>query len=224
MTRSATADLTKIVTAVLNSEDLRKSISELIAEALAEKMNELLNPCWEQIENLKQELSETKQKMKEYHDTAEQYSRRNNLRIFGIEEKAHENTDEIVKNLAAEKLGIQLPEHAICRSHRVGEQKDDQHRPIIVKFVSYNVRNQLFQNKKKLKKTAITIREDLTKSRLQLYKAACKKFDYKNVWTSDGRVIAYDTATKKKQQITSLNEVELETDKESARQSTVEEQ
>ena len=51
---------------------------------------------------------------------AEQYSRRNCLRVFGIPESANENTDTAILELAKEKLGIQLNLCDLDRSHRVG--------------------------------------------------------------------------------------------------------
>ena len=45
-----------------------------------------------------------------------QYSRRNCLVVSGIAEQRGENTDEIIKSFAAEKLGIEL-DHADMIDH-----------------------------------------------------------------------------------------------------------
>ena len=50
---------------------------------------------------------------------AEQYSRRNCLKFFGVAEHDGEDTDEVVCTIAKEKLGVELSKHDIDRSHRV---------------------------------------------------------------------------------------------------------
>lgn len=97
--------------------------------------------------------------------------------------------------LCREKLGIDLPKDAISRSHRVGRQRELEpgelahQRPIIVRFNNYRTRQSVFNLKKKLKGTSITIREDLTHRRLELYRKVATKYGAKNVWTLDGRVL-----------------------------------
>ena len=66
----------------------------------------------------------------------------------------------------------------------------DRPRPIIVKYVSYRKRSEVFRSKKILTGSGITVREDLTKHRYQLLQDAIAKFGLKNVWTMDGAVIA----------------------------------
>lgn len=120
-------------------------------------------------------------------DEREQYSRRNNLRIFGIKENNDEKTDEIVLGVA-EKLGVKLDIYSIDRSHRIGK-KGKYPRPIIVKFISYAIRSELFTRKKKLKGSGITLREDLTKPRFTLLKRAIVAYTDRCVWTSDGVIM-----------------------------------
>ena len=68
----------------------------------------------------------------------EQYSRWNCVRIGPIPELANEDTDEIVKKVAAE-IGVNLTVDAIDPSHRVGKKPTESQtydRSIIVKFTS----------------------------------------------------------------------------------------
>ena len=51
---------------------------------------------------------------------SEQYSRRNCLRLFGVEEKVGESTDDIVLSIAKEKLEVNLNRGDIDRCHRTG--------------------------------------------------------------------------------------------------------
>lgn len=120
-------------------------------------------------------------------DDLEQYSRRQCLRIFGVEEKDGEDTDKIVMEVA-EKVGVTVQLTDIDRSHRVGVKRGDRPRPLIAKFVSYRNRNELFRNKRKLKNSGITIREDLTKVRYNLLQEAIKKHGFQHVWTVEVRL------------------------------------
>lgn len=130
-------------------------------------------------------------KLKQYSvneiDKLEQYQRRSNLRVFGIPETVNENTDNLIVNLANEKLKVKLNISDIDRSHRVG-RKGNKPRPIIVKFTSYRSRQEIFRSKAKLKGERITIREDLTKCRLEVLKKSIQQYGIQNVWTADGRI------------------------------------
>lgn len=57
---------------------------------------------------------------------SEQYSRRNCLRLFGVEEHVGENTDDVVMRIAKDNLGINLNKCDIDRSHRTGPPAREQ--------------------------------------------------------------------------------------------------
>ena len=108
-----------------------------------------------------------------------------------------EDTDGKVREFCRERLGVQLLERDIDRTHRLGPKRTDQegkviHRPIIVKFSTYNVRQQVFTNKKKLKGTGFAIFENLTKRNADLYKEVKTVAGFKNVWTSDGKIMTFN--------------------------------
>ena len=113
------------------------------------------------------EITELRADFARRMDDSKQYSRRSCLVVTGVPEKAEENTDDIILNIAMQKLGITLELHEIAKSHRLGtikESEDGQpkHRPVIAKFVSDRSRQKLFHQKKKLKGTGISIFENLT--------------------------------------------------------------
>ena len=134
-------------------------------------------------------------------DDLEQYSRCQCLRILVVEEKYGEDTDKIVMEVA-EKVGVTVQLTDIDRSHRMGVKRGDRPGPLIAKFVSYRNRNEFFKNKRKLKHSGITIREDLTKVRYNLLQKVIKKHSFQQVWTVDGAVVVKSGETKKR--ITSL--------------------
>lgn len=105
-------------------------------------------------------------------DALEQYTRRNNLRLVGIPEDPNEKIDEIVIHTLNEKLKLNLTLHDVERSHRVGKRAERATRAIIIKFASYRTRANVFKEKRHLKGTGLTLREDLTKFRLDLFRKA----------------------------------------------------
>ena len=48
------------------------------------------------------------------------YGRRNGVRLYGIKENKDVNTDKIVLKVA-EKIGANIPDFGLGRSHRVGK-------------------------------------------------------------------------------------------------------
>ena len=139
------------------------------------------------------------------NDDYEQRSRNECLVIHGIPEQAdddtREDTDLLVCNRVNELLDIDLNANDIKRSHRLGVKKRNQRntrlraahsqlpRPIIFRLQSFNKRREIFSSKRRLKGTGISVTENLTRTRYELYRAASVKFSKENVWTSEGRII-----------------------------------
>ena len=131
--------------------------------------------------------------LEEKTDDLEQYSRRNTVRIRGIPEALNEDTDGLVKDVAARKLDVQLTKHGFVRSHRVGRKSEEKDTPrdVIVRFTSHNTKVAVMRNARKLKGTHIFINEDLTKVRSTIaWEARSLKRENKaaDTWTRDGIV------------------------------------
>lgn len=54
------------------------------------------------------------------HKKLEQYSRRANIRLYGIPETERENTDKLMLDLLRDKMALSLSLGDIDRSHRIG--------------------------------------------------------------------------------------------------------
>ncbi|KAK3922774.1 Spike glycoprotein [Frankliniella fusca] len=170
--------------------ELESLILKTVQVAL-KPVSDSLETLTKEIEELKVDLQQNDHRISKLEkfvenklDELEQYGRRNNLRIFGVPEKPGEDTDDIVLQVA-EKMGVELDKSVIDRSHRVGK-RGSQARPIIVKFIGYGPRRTMFTNKKNLKNSKITVREDLTAYRLQVLKEAVSRYGMKQVWSRDG--------------------------------------
>ena len=129
-------------------------------------------------------------KLENFVERQEQYSRRNCLLVHGIAETNDENMDDIVLKTINEKLDVAITENEIDRSHRIGRKKGGQRpRPIIVKLTRYNTRKKVFASKRKLKGMGVSITESLTTKRMEQLNKVTEEHGFTNVWTTDGRIL-----------------------------------
>lgn len=190
-------DFIKGLKAALNDDSIVKALKEVICKPLLTEMEQLKENIRQKDELILQletkiELLELKQ------DDQEQYSRRNSLRIYGLQESDGENLMESLPNLLSKETGLDPPmqKEEICRVHRVGRKVPEKRpRPIILKFATYQARERLFKKRLLLKKSSalqsVFINEDLTKRRSRLlYDARMLKKGSKitDVWTKDGKI------------------------------------
>lgn len=140
---------------------------------------------------------------------ADQYSRRNCLKFYGVKESNTEITDDVICQLASERLGVNLTAVDIDRSHRVAPRggiandagsadanpKNKRPRAIIAKFCSYRVRSAVLRARRKLKGTGMAIDEALTSTNQDLLWAAKKHHRVNEAWSFDGRIIVLLPAT-----------------------------
>ena len=75
-------------------------------------------------------------------------------------------------------------------SHRIRNPKTKKKdRPIIVKFLRYNLRHNIFQNNKSLRGKSVSITERLRRDRMAKLNETKETYDFRNVWTSDSKII-----------------------------------
>ena len=189
------ADLSTIATVI--KQAFEPQIKEMIS-SIVEGVVSGLNST---IASLRQENAELKARIEMLEnraEAAEQYSRRNCLRIAGVPENQSENTDVYVIDLSrATEAEVSLDD--IERSHRVGKPKNaGRPRDIIVKISSYRTRRKLYEARTKTRDRGyrgVYINEDLTKSRSKLLLKARKMVKnklVKSAWSSDGNILVRD--------------------------------
>ena len=115
----------------------------------------------------------------------EQYSRRACLVITGVPESKQEDTRAIVNNFCRDKLGVELLQRDLARTHRLGSRKEEVNgkmisRLIIAKFTTYEVRDLVFRYKRKLKDSGHAVFESLTTRNAKLYNEVRSIAGYKN--------------------------------------------
>ncbi|KAK7909612.1 hypothetical protein WMY93_014296 [Mugilogobius chulae] len=129
-------------------------------------------------------------------DELEQYSRKENVRISGIDEEPNgdEPEDLLVEKVCklAAAAGANIKEHDISTAHRLGgSRKQGKTRPVIIRFVSRRKKTDLMKNKSVLRSNDayknIFICDDLTRLRYKLLKIAKEKCQH--TFIREGRVI-----------------------------------
>ena len=190
------SDVKKLFEIQAESKDAQIKVTESL-QNLSDKLDEIEaenKKKDEKITQLEERVKELEKEKKDIYDNIdemEQYSRRNCLLLHGVRENSNENTDDIVVKTISENLDIDIQKEDLDRTHRVGKgnRADGKARPIIIKFARYNVRRNVYSNKRKLKGKSVLITESLTAARVRLLKQAQTRYGVKNVWTSDGRIL-----------------------------------
>ena len=128
-------------------------------------------------------------------DELEQYTRKENVRISGIEEEnGAETEDQLVEKVCklVATSGTSIKESDISTAHRLGRvRQQGEARPVIVRFVSRRKKAELLRSKALLRNhdthRNIFVNEDLTHLRYRLFKCAREKCQH--TFIRDGKVI-----------------------------------
>lgn len=137
-------------------EDLRNQVNRLEQQ---KKDNEMT------ITKLNDELKLNKQATESLEartNYQEDYNRRNNLQIVGLEEQTNESWEQTavkVTKLLEEKM--ELLQVEVERAHRVGPRREERNRPVVVRFSKFSDREAVRRNAAKLRGTRIYVNEDL---------------------------------------------------------------
>ena len=179
----------------LKNKDVVHTLKEIICGDLEKQvleLKEIVTTKETQITSLEERVKSLESKI----DDQEQYSRRNTLRINGINESEQENTTSVALGLFNKEMALDIQLTDVDRVHRIGKKdQDGKCRPILVKFTSYRARDAVFRAKSRLKKDQtrkIFINEDLTKARSTVFYKARQMRKAKQVadcWTFDGKIL-----------------------------------
>ena len=186
-------DFTTAFVNALKDQTVIKSLQKAVCGELIKEvqyLRDLVVAKEQRIDGLEKRIKELELSA----DNQEQYSRRNSLRIFGLEENENKTTEQIVEELMKADLEMDIDHSSIDRVHRVGKPAEDRKtpRPILIKFSTYRERARVYKAKKLLKEKKIFINEDLTKKRVKLlYKLRQLKKEKAilDCWTSDGQIL-----------------------------------
>ena len=156
------------------NKDLKKA-AENAMEELQELKPSVANLCMQQAQGSEevQKLRKEMEQIKCRNIKLEAYTRRENIKIFNLNETEGETpreTENLVRNMMEEKLGIireDMNEIRFERVHRLPTRRNSQTRtkprPIVAKFSFYQVKEYVMSKVKNLKGTGIGISHDYPK-------------------------------------------------------------
>ena len=150
-------------------------LNKLIEKAfskISEKIDEKLDPVLKLRDEMHACIDQHRLETKYELDKLEQYTRRDNIKVAGIQEEDGEDLPKKIIGLAKE-LNVSLTHSDISTVHRVGKSKQGNPRPVICRFTARHKKDELLKNRKKLKdmpshKGKTYINEDLTTLRYKL--------------------------------------------------------
>lgn len=192
----------------LMREEIESLVNIKVNEATRHIKNDIKNLQDENLK-LKNSIQKLENRCNNNLDDLEQYGRRMNVRIAGINEDEEEDTDQVVIDFA-KRINVNIRPDDIDRCHRVKRRErepnpnvetpfQDDARPleIIVKFTNSKARLALMKGRATLRrsKSNVFINEDLTAGRKELT-YECRKLRRANkisrVWTYNGNVYIKD--------------------------------
>ena len=114
----------------------------------------------DEMQELRALLTKTKAELKEERDKVielEDYNRRENLKFHNIPESEEEGVNhspkQVILSILQKELQMDTAQIRFHAVHRIGKRKENKHRPIIVRFVCREDRDQVFARKKGIKES-----------------------------------------------------------------------
>ena len=151
--KSITERLEKIENSLLYALDEINKISVL--EEKCETQREDFNRLQADMDNIKSENRSLKEQLLKQ----ETYSRRNNIRIMGVQCQGVQSLETVVIQTLA-KVGINITEQDIAEVHFIGPKREEQSRPVIVKVWQWKLKDKILKAKQNLRKISVIVQED----------------------------------------------------------------
>ncbi|GFS09554.1 LINE-1 type transposase domain-containing protein 1 [Elysia marginata] len=160
--------------------ELKKEVNQLREErsVLVDEVQQLRDLTWV-LKNQQNEL--------------EQYTRKNNIRVFGLRDKVKfeevEDTTSLVLDLFRGRLGLtHFDPQTIDVAHRIGPFKKEYDRAVIVRFTTHRAANEVLAKRRALKGSGITIAEDLTPTNAAKFRKFREIKCVQRAWTKRGEI------------------------------------
>jgi hypothetical protein len=153
------------LTALLNElkKDIKSDMEQIVKNEITKlNLTTILQEQHKQIEELKQENKELKEKFKLQKNAFEVYRRQNNLIIYGAREAEREGDVELietVRDICNNIIKVELKNTDINFVRRLG-RRGGSARPILLSFTSYLTKIAVLKNSKNLKGSKIFIAGD----------------------------------------------------------------
>lgn len=186
--------LTEIVANVITA--IQPMIMEAVASAISATTETIMQEIKQNLHkarSVEDDVTSLKHevcKNKSSNDKLEQYSRKENIKIFGLKENPNEDLEMKVIDLSKD-IGVDIVADDISVCHRLpGGGKYP--RPAIVKFVRRKTKVSIMKAKKNLKELPqrkdVFITDDLTRLRSKIVRYMKDDEKISKVWTIEGKI------------------------------------
>ena len=164
-------------------------------ESMKKEIDELKEDYNTSLNHVEQNFTDRIASTWEYAVRNEQYSRKNNVRIFGVEEDPQENLEVKLINLAKEHPQVDIKPEEVEIVHRVGAVRrradasgNQKPRAIIAKFVSNKTKMKLLTKRRNLKGKRLAITEDMAPDIAKRLKELKEKPSVESAWFVNGKI------------------------------------
>lgn len=171
-----------------SSEELKKEIGNI--NVRLDKIEQENQEAWEEIDDLKSENENLKERMQQMED----YSRRDNVIINGIKEDENETEEELtekVKELGL-SLGLEIESYDIHACHRLPTNRKEDTPAVILKLNNRNKRSKLIRRSKDVKIEGVYVSPHLSKKTAEIHKEArrgMKEALWQFAWVNDNQQV-----------------------------------
>jgi len=212
------ADLTNIgavFRASLQEDETKEMFKQILQPILDQQTNDIVTKQTKVLETKIKALEndnkrlETKVIMLEIKfDKLEQYSRKNNVILVGMK-PTNVPLDIQVTSLLKNEMDVKIEPHQIAAVHQLGKNSP----AILLKLTNNDIKRTIMVAKSKLRtaRTKIYINDDLTKTRIGIFKAAREHVKAKTLaaaYTRNGTIFIKKNLDSKPTEINTITEVE----------------
>lgn len=152
-----------------NQESLRATVADMNLRLVTVESNALnveqLKAAVVEVRGVANNAQKENRVLQARLDEAEDQSRRDNLIFFGVSDTVSETwaqTEARILSIFQTSLNVQITGDSIVRAHRLGNFTQNKCRPIIVKFASFKLRDQILLARTGLKALRISVSEDFS--------------------------------------------------------------
>lgn len=196
-------------------DDVLKKLSEM--ECDMKKINEKQEMLEAENDNLKMKIKILENSM----DEMEQYSRNKNIQVDGIPVQKDENLKEMLMEIG-KKIDVNMKKEDIDAIHRVPTRSTKNPEPIIVQFLTRQMKEELITKSRgsnlctedigiNCSKSSIYINDHLSKMKKQLMFEARqlkKSKNYKFIWSRNGKIFVRKHETSNIIHINSMDDLQ----------------
>lgn len=189
------SDIVKEVTSTMQKHIETLETKVFTVEKENDKMKKELQAVKVSVETKSEALKKSERDCKDLTARVvelEQYSRRENIKIFGLMESRDEDIKEEVMEFLTKKMKCDVDEADVNAVHRLDTKSQasiiNGARPVIVRFTSRDIKLSVMKARKILKGSRVFVSDHLCKSMNALFNRVRKDPQVENAWSWDGSV------------------------------------